>query len=117
MLLTICTIPAMAEPERGTLPGGDSFAVTDTTETRQATRQGTPERVTITGKVTDRDSMPLPGVAVVIEGTTVGTSTDPDGNYTLTIEGTKIVYDKVPETDEVPEMEEPAGTEAAAAEE
>lgn len=84
MLLTICTIPAMAEPERGTLPGGDSFAVTDTTETRQATRQGTPERVTITGKVTDRDSMPLPGVAVVIEGTTVGTSTDPDGNYTLT---------------------------------
>ena len=82
--MTLCTIPAMAEPERGTLPGGDSFAVTDTTETRQATRQGTPERVTITGKVTDRDSMPLPGVAVVIEGTTVGTSTDPDGNYTLT---------------------------------
>lgn len=42
---------------------------------------------------------------------------DAAGNYTLTIEGTKIVYDKVPETDEVPEMEEPAGTEAAAAEE
>ena len=36
---------------------------------------------------------------------------DAAGNYTLTIEGTKIVYDKVPE------MEEPAGTEAAAAEE
>lgn len=44
-------------------------------------------------------------------------SKDAAGNYTLTIEGTKIVYDKVPETDEVPEMEEPAGTEAAAAEE
>lgn len=42
---------------------------------------------------------------------------DAAGNYTLTIEGTKIVYDKVSETDEVPEMEEPAGTEAAAAEE
>ena len=42
---------------------------------------------------------------------------DAAGNYTLTIAGTKIVYDKVPETDEVPEMEEPAGTEAAAAEE
>ena len=38
---------------------------------------------------------------------------DAAGNYTLTIEGTKIVYDKVPETDEVPEMEEPAGEDAA----
>lgn len=38
---------------------------------------------------------------------------DAVGNYTLTIEGTKIVYDKVPETDEVPEMEEPAGEDAA----
>lgn len=35
------------------------------------------------------------------------------GNYTLTIEGTKIVYDKVPETDEEPDMEEPAGEDAA----
>lgn len=34
---------------------------------------------------------------------------DAAGNYTLTIEGTKIVYDKVPETDETPNMEEPAG--------
>lgn len=40
-------------------------------------------------------------------------SKDAAGNYTLTIEGTKIVYDKVPETDEVPEMEEPAGEDAA----
>lgn len=38
---------------------------------------------------------------------------DAAGNYTLTIEGTKIVYDKMPETDEVPEMEEPAGEDAA----
>lgn len=38
---------------------------------------------------------------------------DAAGNYTLTIEGTKIVYDKVPETDEVPDMEEPAGEDAA----
>lgn len=38
---------------------------------------------------------------------------DAAGNYTLTIEGTKIVYDKVPETDEVPDIEEPAGEDAA----
>lgn len=40
-------------------------------------------------------------------------SKDAAGNYTLTIEGTKIVYDKVPETDETPDMEEPAGEDAA----
>lgn len=38
---------------------------------------------------------------------------DAAGNYTLTIEGTKIVYDKVPETDEEPDMKEPAGEDAA----
>lgn len=84
-LLMICTVPAMAASERGTTTGENSFVATDTTETTQAARQsGSPERVTIKGRVIDRDSLPLPGVAVVIEGTTVGTSTDPDGYYTLT---------------------------------
>lgn len=40
-------------------------------------------------------------------------SKDAAGNYSLTIEGTEIVYDKVPETDETPDMEEPAGEDAA----
>ena len=37
---------------------------------------------TITGTVSD-ESGPLPGVSVLIEGTTTGTETDFDGNYTL----------------------------------
>ncbi|MET2985807.1 SusC/RagA family TonB-linked outer membrane protein [Aureibaculum conchae] len=37
---------------------------------------------TITGKVTD-DSGPLPGVSIIIKGTTSGTDTDFDGNYSI----------------------------------
>jgi len=37
---------------------------------------------TVTGKVTDGD-LPLPGASVIVKGTTNGTSTDFDGNFTL----------------------------------
>ncbi|HEY5751262.1 MAG TPA: SusC/RagA family TonB-linked outer membrane protein [Chryseolinea sp.] len=39
---------------------------------------------TVTGKVTSAsDGASVPGVSVVVKGTTVGTTTDTDGNYTL----------------------------------
>lgn len=37
----------------------------------------------ITGKVTDTQGQPLPGVTVIVKGTTRGTVTDVDGNYSL----------------------------------
>lgn len=37
----------------------------------------------VSGRVTDSNNQPLPGVAVIVKGTTVGTITDLDGNYTL----------------------------------
>ncbi len=37
----------------------------------------------ITGKVTDEQGLPLPGVTVVVKGTTRGTTTGADGNYAL----------------------------------
>ena len=37
----------------------------------------------ITGKVTDTQGEPLPGVTVVIKGSTIGTITDLDGNYSI----------------------------------
>lgn len=40
---------------------------------------------TISGKVVDDSNQPLPGVTIVAVGTTVGTITDGDGNYSLTI--------------------------------
>ena len=38
---------------------------------------------TISGNVTDQQGLPLPGVSIVIVGTTNGTQTDFDGNYTI----------------------------------
>lgn len=42
-----------------------------------------PQR-TVSGKVTDFSGSPLPGVTVVVKGTTQGTVTNADGDYTLT---------------------------------
>lgn len=38
---------------------------------------------TVTGTVTDGDGLPLPGVNVIIRGTTTGTQTNFDGEYTI----------------------------------
>jgi len=38
----------------------------------------------ISGNVTDQDNLPLPGVSIVVVGTTNGAQTDFDGNYTIT---------------------------------
>jgi hypothetical protein len=40
------------------------------------------------GRVVDSDGQPLPGVNVVAKGTTVGTVTDSNGNYSLTMPAT-----------------------------
>ncbi len=39
----------------------------------------------LTGKVTDTKNLPLPGVTVIIRGTTVGTVTNLDGNFSLDV--------------------------------
>lgn len=51
------------------------IVLTNTTETVQ--------RDKVSGKVTDNEGQPLPGVTVVVKGTSVGTITDSDGNYSL----------------------------------
>lgn len=52
------------------------------------------QEVTVTGKVTsETDGGPIPGVSVVQKGTTNGTITDIDGNYSLTTpEGSTLVF-------------------------
>lgn len=39
----------------------------------------------ISGKVTDEKGEPIPGASVVVKGTTLGTSTNIDGNYQLSV--------------------------------
>ncbi|MCU0452009.1 MAG: carboxypeptidase-like regulatory domain-containing protein, partial [Bernardetiaceae bacterium] len=48
-----------------------------------ATAQAQNQR--ITGRTTDENGSPLPGVNVLIKGTTVGTTSDVDGRYSLSI--------------------------------
>ncbi|WP_372776458.1 SusC/RagA family TonB-linked outer membrane protein [Mangrovibacterium sp.] len=43
------------------------------------------DKKTITGKVVDESNEPLPGVTIVVEGTSEGTITDFNGNYTLNV--------------------------------
>ncbi len=44
------------------------------------------QETTVTGTVTDAESNEtLPGVNIVVQGTTVGTSTDAEGSYSLTV--------------------------------
>ena len=43
-------------------------------------------QTTVKGIVTDNTGLPLPGANVIVIGTTTGTITDFDGNYTLTVD-------------------------------
>ena len=43
------------------------------------------EIVHVVGVVTDMAGEPLPGVSVVVQGTQHGTSTDVDGQYSITV--------------------------------
>ena len=50
-----------------------------------------PQQVTVRGTVTDASTREvLPGVNVVVQGTTVGTMTDANGNYTLEVPGATV---------------------------
>lgn len=46
------------------------------------------QNISVTGKVSDSDNLPLPGVSVKVSGSTQGTSTDANGNFTLSVPST-----------------------------
>lgn len=43
------------------------------------------DEITVSGQVTDENDKPMPGVNVIVKGTTNGTSTDIDGKFTLNV--------------------------------
>ena len=54
----------------------------------EASEEGVPQQQEVTGRVTDAETGdPLPGVNIVIEGTTRGSTTDMDGNYSIRAPG------------------------------
>lgn len=49
--------------------------------------------VEVTGVVRDQNQQPIPGVTVSVQGTAIGTATDMDGRYSLTVpEGATLVF-------------------------
>lgn len=52
---------------------------------------------TISGKVTDGQASPIPNVSVMVKGTSVGTTTDDNGTYSLTVpeKGKTLVFTAV----------------------
>ena len=49
--------------------------------------------IAITGKVTDEKGEPIPGATVSVPGTNIGTATDIDGNYSLTVpDNSRLVF-------------------------
>ena len=51
----------------------------------QAQPGGAPQRYTLSGRVTDATNHGLPGVTVLLNGTSSGTATDADGTYALPV--------------------------------
>ena len=55
---------------------------------------------TVSGTVTDQDGLPLPGVNIVVEGTTTGTQTDFDGNFSIRgSEGQTLLFSYIGQKD------------------
>ena len=70
------------------------YEVTDGVIVGKEKKNSFPQQKTvrIQGKVSDEDGAPLPGVTVLIKGTTLGTATDMDGKYSLSVpEGNYIL--------------------------
>ncbi|HJS55019.1 MAG TPA: TonB-dependent receptor plug domain-containing protein, partial [Chitinophagaceae bacterium] len=52
---------------------------------------------TITGKITDDKGLPVANVSVIVKGTTTGTTSNPDGTYSLTVpaNATALIFSAV----------------------
>lgn len=62
----------------------DRFIVLVTPELMVESMLAVTQQKAVSGRVTDSEGQPLPGVTIVIKGTTQGTVTNSDGNYSLT---------------------------------
>ena len=64
---------------------GTQFAIANSNTILSKVELGDEIQSTVTGMVTDADGNPLPGASVVEKGTTNGTQSDFDGNFTIDV--------------------------------
>ncbi len=72
-----------------------SYTVVDKTivvkPKKAASNETTAPPINITGKVTDEKGAAMPGTSVGVKGTSLGTATDADGNFNLTVPGADAI--------------------------
>ncbi len=79
-LLCVCFLDVSLFAGNSPTPSGDSKAMA----------------VTVTGRVTDTDGVPLAGATIQVKGTTSGTVSDADGNYRVPVdEGATLIFSYV----------------------
>lgn len=71
------------QPDHLTLPLESSSA-------KEESQLAPPEHI-VSGKVADENNEPLPGVNVFLKGTTIGTTTDAQGNFSLQIPDENVI--------------------------
>lgn len=79
LILSLCALLSVI--------GFEDVASAQTNQGKNAS-SGAPSnpRITIKGRITDDHDEPLPGANVLVKGTSIGTSADVDGNYSLTFQ-------------------------------
>jgi TonB-dependent starch-binding outer membrane protein SusC len=77
------------EPNGTPLAGGKTTVLLASNRTLNPRTQEA--AIPIKGKVTDSQGAGLPGVSVLVKGTTVGTSTDNNGSYSINVPDTKAM--------------------------
>lgn len=80
MLISVLQVSAAFDCEKGSKVA-DTFFKGDVRSNLSVTQSQK-----VTGLVTDQEGLPLPGVTIVIKGTTAGTITDLDGKFILNVE-------------------------------
>ena len=78
LILSLCILLSVT--------GFTDTAVAQNTQGKSASGAQANPRITIKGRITDDHDEPLPGVNVLVKGTSIGTSADADGNYSLTFQ-------------------------------
>jgi TonB-linked SusC/RagA family outer membrane protein len=70
----------------------DEFIIIEKDKSAKPMQKEEQEKKELKGTITDEDGNTLPGVSVVIKGTTTGVATDIDGNYTIQFEKNNVVF-------------------------
>jgi TonB-linked SusC/RagA family outer membrane protein len=72
------------------------FVVTSRPASAAGTTAVAPQNVPVSGRVTDATGEALPGVTVLVKGTTTGTSTGADGSFSLSVpENSTLVFSSI----------------------